>query len=271
MNRTGLLIALAIAGLVGGVFAIWPEFDLKLAALFYDPATKSFLPSYDPTLVRLRSVAMWIVAAAAAPAFVALILKLVLPRTRLLLPGRAIVFLIATLALAPGLLVNVMLKDYGGRPRPAGVTQFGGPETFVAWWDPRGACDKNCSFVGGEPSGAFWTMAPAALAPAAWRAAAYGAAIAFGTGVSVLRMAFGGHFFTDVVFAGVFTFLIVWLMHGLIYRWRATSPSDDGIERAIQGISERTYAAIGAPLRFVVSRLGGRSKAMRKRNETGMR
>jgi membrane-associated PAP2 superfamily phosphatase len=267
MNRTGLLIVLAIAGLVGVVFAIWPELDLRLAALFYDPATSSFPASYDPTLRRLRSVAMWIVGAVAAPAFIAVALKLALPRTRLLLPGRAVLFLIATLALAPGLLVNVTLKDYGGRPRPAGVTQLGGPEVFVPWWDPRGACDKNCSFVGGEPSGAFWTMAPAALAPATWRAAAYGAAIAFGVGVSVLRMAFGGHFFTDVVFAGVLTYLVVWLMHGLIYRWRATRLSNDGVERALQGISERTYTVIGAPIRFALGRLGGRGTTMRSRNE----
>jgi len=43
MNRTGLAIALAIAALVGGVFAVYPQLDLKLAALFYDPATHAFL------------------------------------------------------------------------------------------------------------------------------------------------------------------------------------------------------------------------------------
>ncbi|MEA2830982.1 MAG: lipid 4-phosphatase, partial [Bradyrhizobium sp.] len=36
MNRTGLFIALALALVVGSLFGIYPELDLKLAALFYD-------------------------------------------------------------------------------------------------------------------------------------------------------------------------------------------------------------------------------------------
>ena len=42
MNRTGLFIALALALVIGLTFWIYPELDLKLAALFYDPATRSF-------------------------------------------------------------------------------------------------------------------------------------------------------------------------------------------------------------------------------------
>ena len=42
----------------------------------------------------------------------------------------------------------------------------------ATWWDPRGTCPDNCSFVSGDVSGGFWTMAPAALAPPAWRVAA---------------------------------------------------------------------------------------------------
>ena len=139
--------------------------------------------------------------------------------------------MLTTLALAPGLFANVILKDHWSRPRPIDVPQFGGAEPFVAWWDPRGVCPKNCSFVTGDGSGAFWTMAPAALAPPAWRPAAYAAAIAFGAGVGLLRMSFGGHFFSDVVFAGVFTFLIIWLMHGYLYRWPRTRTTDEAIER----------------------------------------
>ena len=42
MNRTGLFIALGLALVIGLLFGIYPELDLKLAALFYDAATKSF-------------------------------------------------------------------------------------------------------------------------------------------------------------------------------------------------------------------------------------
>jgi len=162
--------------------------------------------------------------------------------------GRAIVLLLASLALAPGLLVNVALKEHWNRPRPILVREFNGPDRFVAWWDPRGECRHNCSFIAGEASGAFWTLAPAALAPPPVRIFAYAAAIAFGTAVGVLRMAFGAHFFTDVVFAGVFTFLIVWIVHGALYRWRRTAISDAAFERAIERVFMPPHAAL---LRFV--------------------
>jgi hypothetical protein len=49
------------------------------------------------------------------------------------------------LAGTSGLLVNGVLKEHWGRPRTIDVAQFGGIEHFVAWWDPRGDCPKNCS------------------------------------------------------------------------------------------------------------------------------
>ena len=86
--------------------------------------------------------------------------------------------------LGPGLLVNLTLKNHWGRPRPIEVAQFGGDKQFVAWWDPRGTCDGNCSFVSGDVSGAIWTIAPAALVPPPWRALAYGGALALGAGMA---------------------------------------------------------------------------------------
>jgi hypothetical protein len=47
-----------------------------------------------------------------------------------------------------------------------------------------------------------------------------------------------------VVFAGVFTFLIIWLAHGLIYRWPRTRLSDAHIERAIERIAMPGYLAL---------------------------
>jgi len=234
MNRTGLVIALAVAAAVGVVFAIRPDLDLRLAAPFFDPAHGGFWRSYHPAWLRARDAATWLTALVALPAVAALVVKLVRPSQPLKIPGRAIVLMLTTLALAPGVVANLVLKEHWGRPRPIDVGEFGGDEHFRPWWDPRGDCPKNCAFVAGEPSGAFWTLAPAAVAPPQWRALAYGAALAFGAAVGVLRMAAGAHFFTDVVFAGVFTFLVIWLTHGLLYRWRATRISDAAVEQAIE-------------------------------------
>src|SRR3979490_1319294 len=97
MNRTGLFIALSLALLVGLVFGIYPELDLRLAALFYDSATKSFPLKFKPLAAIARDGAMWIAWGIALPAIVALVIKLARPDRSLLMPGRAIVFLLVTL------------------------------------------------------------------------------------------------------------------------------------------------------------------------------
>jgi lipid A 4'-phosphatase len=243
MNRTGFAIALAIAVVVGGVFAIHPQFDLDLAALFYNPATHRFAAS-GVWVEYVRDAASLLIAFLVTPAVFAVIGKLVMPSRRMLIAGRAALFLIITLVLGPGVLANGILKEHWARMRPEDVTQLGGDERFTPWWDPRGPCPENCSFIAGEPSGAFWTLAPAALTPPQWRPFAYGGAIAFGAAMGLLRMAGGAHFFTDIVFAGVLTFLVVWTLHGLIYRWRPTRLTDAAVERPLERLGNAIRARL---------------------------
>jgi lipid A 4'-phosphatase len=233
MNRTGLFIALGLALVVGLVFGIYPELDLRIAAWFYDAATKSFPLKLNTVAAFVRDAAMWIAWGIALPAIVALAVKLVRPDRPLLISGRAVVFLLSTLILSAGVLTNLTFKSYWGRPRPVVVTEFNGELPFVPWWDPRGRCGRNCSFFSGEGATAFWTYAPAALTPPPWRPLAFAAATLFGVVTSGLRMAFGGHFFTDVAAAGLVTFLVIWLAHGLIYRWPSTRMTDSGIDAAL--------------------------------------
>jgi membrane-associated phospholipid phosphatase len=113
----------------------------------------------------------------------------------------------------------------------------------VAWWDPRGDCSKNCSFVAGEPSGAIWMVSAAAVLPPPWRPAGYGIVLAFGAAIGLVRLAGGGHFASDILFAGVITYLIVWLVHGLIYRWR-TRITDAQVEHALERLTLPLYRAL---------------------------
>ena len=217
MSRRAVIVALAIAAAVGLVFGFFPRLDLEIAGLFYDPAARTFPLRTSSVFRYWREASSWMLVLFVAPS----VLALFIPRMRQWISVRAAIFLIATLALAPGLLVNVVLKDHWSRPRPVAVAEFGGSEHFVAWWDPRGECNKNCSFVSGETSSAFWLLAPAALAPVSWRVFAYAAAILFGVATSIMRMAMGAHFFSDTVFAGLFTFLNIVLAHRLIFRPQA--------------------------------------------------
>jgi lipid A 4'-phosphatase len=241
MNRTGLFVALSLALVVGLLFGIYPELDLKLAALFYDPATKSFPLKLNRAAAIMRDGAMWLAWAMALPALAALAIKFVRPDRRLLMSGRAIIFLLLTLTLSAGVFTNLGFKSYWGRPRPVVVTQFNGSEAFVPWWDPRGTCGRNCSFFSGEGATAFWTFAPAVLTPPAWRPLAYAAATLFGITTSVLRMAFGGHFFTDVAAAGLVSFLVIWLAYAWIYRWPSTRLTDADVESVLARLGSPGY------------------------------
>jgi membrane-associated PAP2 superfamily phosphatase len=240
MTRRALLVALVIAAAVGVLFGLYPDLDLRVAALFYSGSDFALVRS--PVLRVLREANTLVIGLLLAPVLFALVRKLVRPNRPLAISGRAIVYLLATILFGPLLFTNIILKDHWGRPRPRDIAVFGGTQHFVAWWDPRGDCPGNCSFVAGEPTGAFWTLAPASLAPPQWRAAAYAGALAFGTGIGLLRMSFGGHFFSDVVFAGVLSFLVVFVAHGFIYRWPATRFSDAAVERALESIAHRLRA-----------------------------
>jgi lipid A 4'-phosphatase len=230
MSRTALIVVLCIGFVVGLICAVDPQLDLDLAALGFDPSRRLFVVNAQPWVQYTRQAARILVALLALPAFAAIVVKLIWPLRPMLIEARAAIFLVATLALGPGLITNLALKDHWGRPRPIDVQQFGGDFRFEPWWDPRGNCPNNCSFVAGEPSGAFWTLAPAALAPPPLQAAAYGAALAFGTALGAFRMAAGAHFFSDVVFAGVLMYLLIWTAHGLIYRWPATRLDEKAVE-----------------------------------------
>src|SRR6185369_1096288 len=132
---------------VGVGFALYPQLDIAISRLFFNEQYRVFPVQYSLVARNLRDLFTYAIAAIAAPAFIALAIKLVMPRRPMLISARAALFLIATLALAPGLMANVILKDNWGRPRPVEIQEFYGPEQFRPWWDPRGSCQSNCSFV----------------------------------------------------------------------------------------------------------------------------
>ena len=244
MNRTGLTIALIIGCVVGLLCAVDPQLDLDIARIGFNAQRNLFDFNSQLWVQHAREAARIVITLLVLSAVLALIGKLIWPHRRMLMEGRAALFLIVTLALGPGITTNLILKDHWGRSRPIDVQQFAGTDKFVPWWDPRGECPNNCSFVAGEPSGAFWTLAPAALAPLELQPLAFGAALVFGVAVGILRIGAGGHFFSDVVFAGVFVYLEIWLVYGLIYRWPATALREDAIEGFLVRLSDAIREAL---------------------------
>src|SRR6266404_6142947 len=243
MNRTGLFIALAVAFFSGLLFAVFPQLDLWLAHFFYDASSRTFVLSPFGTAQFGRRTAMWIAWAFTAPAIVALIVKLIRPEKPLLISGRAVVFLLSTILMTAILLPDVVIKHHWGRPRPIATIQFNGAQAFKPWWQARTDDWHSTSFFSGEAATAFWTYAPAALAPPALRPLAFVGATIFGLTTGILRMAFGAHYASDVLAAGVTAFLVVWLGHGLFYRWKISGGTDDEIDRILTDKSIKLRSA----------------------------
>jgi lipid A 4'-phosphatase len=151
------------------------------------------------------------------------------------LSNRFLLFVLAALAVGPGLVVNAGFKDNWGRARPRDVTEFAGERTFTPALVPTDQCERNCSFVAGHPSVMYW-LAALGFAVAAGRrrnqvfvvAAALGLIAGFG------RIVQGGHFLSDVVFSGVAVFAVVWLLA----RWFGVA-GDEARMAADSGPEER--------------------------------
>jgi lipid A 4'-phosphatase len=212
---TGLVAAAAIAA----IFIAFPGLDLFFSSLFHVPG-RGFPAESDRTVQTVRylwRLSAWTVVIGAGALLLA---SALLGRPRLLGIGRAaLVFFLLLQGLGPGLVVNAVLKDNWGRARPSQVVEFGGAKRHDPALLPTDQCGRNCSFVGGEAAYAFSFMALGFLpGPARRKRAWFAFGAAFGVAVSAVRVAQGGHFVSDCVFAGFLMLLIGWALHALLYR-----------------------------------------------------
>lgn len=189
-----LRAALILLGLAAIITTI-PAVDLALARLFYSPEAGGFPGIGSPTLDLIRKqgpVVLWGGIAVLAIACLA---------GRIARP--AFGFLMASLILGPGLIVNALLKELWGRARPREIIDFGGDAAFTTAGHLTDACASNCSFTSGHAAFFFWLTALAFIAPERWRNPLLWGGIAAGTAMGVVRMMQGGHFASDVLWSGV--------------------------------------------------------------------
>jgi lipid A 4'-phosphatase len=250
--RTVGLVLVGLAALIGLVFAVAPGIDLAVAGYFHGVAVEATMPRLFRAIAALRKLEPVVTTLAVAPAVAVLLLKLFWPKRATIMPARAALFLVVSLLLGPGLLVNVVLKDHWARPRPGMVTDFGGDMNFRPWWDPRGTCTDNCSFVSGETSSAVWLAAPALLVPLPWRTAAFAGVAVYAAGIGAMRLLLGGHFLSDVLFAAIFTGLVIWTVHGRLLRWRMP-PTDATLDAALARVGSALRRAGAAVVGSVIA------------------
>jgi membrane-associated PAP2 superfamily phosphatase len=222
-DRSPVLITDPIVQILVGIllvsvfFLAFPGVDLWFSGLFHDSATGFFPMSRLGAFTGLRAFGEMLVWLTVLALLGSLLIKLALPGSRSLIPPRAVLFLVSTLAVGPGLIVNVIFKNNWGRPRPVSVEAFGGEAPFVGVWQFSDYCSRNCSFVSGEASVAIWLLAVAIVLPLPWRRWAIRAALVLVILLSFNRVAFGGHFLSDVLLAWGMTLLVIAVAHRLIY------------------------------------------------------
>jgi lipid A 4'-phosphatase len=199
MNRLRRHAAVLLACSIGAVFAAWPRLDLALAEMFYFHE-QGFRIGYAVWIRLIYTVMakLWILALV----WILLLLSGFLPgfRHQLAPQRKRVAYLLAVLVLGPGLLVNTVLKDNWGRPRPVHLVQFGGTAEFTPMFQPSKQCKRNCSFVSGHAAAGFYPMAGFWVTR---RRRWLVGGIAFGLLVGFARMAMGAHFLSDVLFAGI--------------------------------------------------------------------
>jgi membrane-associated PAP2 superfamily phosphatase len=203
--------------------------DLLAARIFYHPEN-TFEPWFE------QNYPLWEFFYRAAPWFTAALLlgsllvqgrALLVPKWRAFRRDAILVFLVV--ALGPGLVVNAVFKPYWGRPRPREVIELGGKQQYRPFHSPEiGASGKSfpcghCSI--GFSFGVFWWIGLRRRGrPTVYGTVLLGGSLMLGALMGVGRMAAGGHFLSDVVWAGLMVYWICYWGHyhllGLWWRRR---------------------------------------------------
>jgi lipid A 4'-phosphatase len=213
MKGVAVYGAVLIASLA--LFWLLPGVDLWVSSLFYNSQHGFPLAGWKP-IADFEASIRWIAWAILAVILAGAVWLRLVGRPLWRLDRNALIFLLAALAIGPGIAVNTVLKDHWGRARPYQVGEFGGDKAFTAAPLIADQCARNCSFVSGHAALGFSLVSFAFLLPAGRRRRNIsGAALGFGALVGLGRIVVGHHFLSDIVDAGLIVVGITWLLH----RW----------------------------------------------------
>lgn len=129
-------------------------------------------------------------------------------------------FVVLSLVIGPGLIVNGLLKPCWGRPRPVQLEEFGGTAEYCPVWQP-GTEVVGASFPSGHASMGFFLMVPGFLFYRTNRRLAvllFTLGISAGFLIGTARIVQGRHFPSDVLWSAAcvyFTALSLYLLFGL--------------------------------------------------------
>jgi membrane-associated PAP2 superfamily phosphatase len=213
-------------------FLAFPGVDLWFSELFYRSHGGFWLRRND-LLAFVRGTNDILIGLVVVALLASAAVKIARPGRPSPVPPNVAVFLFSTLVIGPLLIVNVILKDHWGRPRPVQVDAFGGDAPYVAVWRITDWCDSNCSFVSGEASSAMWLVAVALVLPRSVRVPAVATAATYALLLSLNRIAFGGHFLSDVLISFALTLLVIAVVHRVVLERPPAWLRNEALEAAL--------------------------------------
>ncbi|WP_371347935.1 phosphatase PAP2 family protein [Ancylobacter sp. IITR112] len=264
-----LRVAAATALVSALLLGLFPGLDQEVSRLFFDASIRRFPVAATEWGRALRACGMYLPHAVWIAATVSLLLALVRPARPMPMRPSAAVFLIVIALVVPALIVNAGFKQNWGRPRPVHVAEFGGTQAFKPWWDSSGPCRGSCSFMSGETSAATMLVGAATLAASTVRPLAIGAAALFTLLIGVMRVAFGGHWLSDVLLGGSGSVLLMLGLRRLLLDARGIRDEEARRALAQAGLALRAWtdgarraiwlglADVTAAIRLAAGRLSG--------------
>lgn len=206
-----LAAILAYLILVSLIFWFDPGLDLLVSSLFWK-AGSGFIYLHMAWAIWARHILNFLVWLCVGLSFLGLIFLNKKYKTY----KKYCLYLLLCFALAPGLLVNTVLKNHWGQPRPIEIQLFGGHMTYQKDWVISKQCPTNCSFVCGDCSAAFILMAFVPLVFSRRKKILLASLIITGSVfIGLIRLGQGGHFLSDVLLAYGLDGLVIFL----VYQW----------------------------------------------------
>lgn len=218
-SRTWVAVGLGLSTLILlVVFNRFPGIDVTVAGWFFTErpcpdghpreSCGGFLAMSDPNLMMVREVLHYLPVSIAIALILAAIPAGFSDKARLRLFSRGAMTAVATILISSLVIVNLILKEFVGRPRPINTDLFAGDLPFVEAGRFTDYCASNCSFVSGEASTGFWLVCLVPLFPARFRPLAWVITLSLASVTAGLRMAFGGHYLSDVVLGAGITLTV---------------------------------------------------------------
>lgn len=164
---------------------------------------------------------------------------------------RNAIFVLLSVVIGPGLVVNALFKDHWERPRPREIVEFGGQLPYAAA-PLRGAGGKSfpcghCS-VGFLYALGWWIWR---RRTPRWAAASLAVGLFAGMALGLGRMAAGGHFLSDVVWSA---FLALGFAH-VLYHYVLRIPAREAAQSG--GVLPASAKARSSYVLPVLAALGG--------------